>query len=205
MSGTKINSYLKVTGEKSDGSIKFEKITEEVLFGTFFFLSNNKNIHKRDVQNIFNLLSSYGGLVSAVISVTSIIGAYVNQCLFMGYFISKNFLFKIDGHPLDEGKSDQPQVEKENGDKVDCDLVPIQFSLGDKFAHIKLKFCQVFCCKCMKPQKSYMKKSELAYIRGYEIAEKEFDYINILENIEQLKAGLITLTKNTDNSENFVL
>jgi len=40
----------------------FETATFQTLFGTFFFLSNTRVEHVREVNNVLQLLSNFGGL-----------------------------------------------------------------------------------------------------------------------------------------------
>ena len=72
----------------------------------------------------------------------------------------------------------------------------IKLSLGDKFSHIKQTGCSKLCCKCNKPQRSYLNKTELLYLKGYDLARKELDITGLLKTIHQLKAAISAIISN---------
>ena len=72
----------------------FKEQEDEILFGSYFFLNNKRVLHKRDVQTIFDVLSTFGGLASTVFNVFSIIGLYANSRFFMADLITKIFSVK---------------------------------------------------------------------------------------------------------------
>ena len=59
-------------------------MSEEILFSTYFFLSDDFVEHRRNLKHIFGVLAEFGGLASTIITVGSIVGWYINSKLFMG-------------------------------------------------------------------------------------------------------------------------
>ena len=62
-----------------------------MLFGSYFFLSNRKIEHHRNVMNILDAVSQLGGLLSTVFGVFGGVGFFVNTRFFMGYIIKRIF------------------------------------------------------------------------------------------------------------------
>jgi len=52
--------------------------SEEILYGSYFFLSDTRTDHHRDVYNIMNLLAQVGGVYSALFAVFGLIGGFIN-------------------------------------------------------------------------------------------------------------------------------
>lgn len=52
--------------------------SNEILFGSFFFLSNIRSEHERKVYNIMDLITELGGIGSALIAGFSAMGAFIN-------------------------------------------------------------------------------------------------------------------------------
>ena len=76
-----------MTGEP--GTYKEDVV--EMLFGSYFFLSNRKIEHHRNVMNILDATSQLGGLLSTVVGVFGGIGFFLNTRFFMGYLIKTIF------------------------------------------------------------------------------------------------------------------
>ena len=53
------------------------------MMATYFFLSDIKTVHVRKVYNLFDLLSSLGGMIASLMGVGTAIGTYINKQLFI--------------------------------------------------------------------------------------------------------------------------
>ena len=109
-------SYVSNRKFSLDGKT-FSNKREIILFGTYFFLSNELVIHQISVSTIFDLIAKHGGLTSTVFGLALALGSYVNSRLFMGYIISESFIV-------------QGMVDHENNHKRN----KIVFSVSDKFS-----------------------------------------------------------------------
>ena len=66
----------------SDGGKSFRDETNQILFGAYFFLSDNVVTHERNRYNLFQLLSDFGGLYQTfIIPFFIMIGANINSKL----------------------------------------------------------------------------------------------------------------------------
>ena len=50
----------------------------QVLFGTYFFLANQRIDHSRFAYNILTLLSNFGGIKAALLNLFAAIGILIN-------------------------------------------------------------------------------------------------------------------------------
>jgi len=48
------------------------------MYGSYYFLSEERVVHQRIAYNILDLLSEVGGLVSSVFRTLKIIGTFIN-------------------------------------------------------------------------------------------------------------------------------
>ena len=113
---------------------KYTDMSEEIMFSTYFFLSDDFIEHKRNLKHIFGVLAEFGGLASAILTFGTLLGINVNQKLFMGKIITKIFSFKGFG---ESSKVNEPNDES---------LREIEFSLIEKFGHAKITLFKVLCC-----------------------------------------------------------
>jgi len=56
----------------------FKLTKSEVLHGTYFFLSEQRIIHSREVYNIIDLLSEFGGFYALLSKLLFLIGFFIN-------------------------------------------------------------------------------------------------------------------------------
>ena len=122
----------------STDGISFSTKIDRLLFGSFFFMSNDLIIHQKEVKNIYDVLSMHGGLTSSFFAVALVIGQYVNSRLFIGRIIKDSFT-----------------VKGRVGTK-DKRMYNIKFSLCDKFTHLKAICKIIWCCKCGRPRSEYL-------------------------------------------------
>ena len=71
------DAYKKIFNVTYDNK-KYEFETEELLFRTFFFLSDQEVFHTRSLYNLVDLASELGGLSAVLLSVFGAIGNYIN-------------------------------------------------------------------------------------------------------------------------------
>ena len=64
--------FCSIDGEQAEDHV------HKILFGCYFFLSDKMMTHKREAQNILEVLSDFGGLVPVVFYTFSFVGSYVN-------------------------------------------------------------------------------------------------------------------------------
>ena len=57
--------WLRYEKVSVDGGQTFEYMTDEVIFGTYFFLADDKFMHELKRFSILDLLSHFGGLLSS--------------------------------------------------------------------------------------------------------------------------------------------
>jgi len=81
------SSYMTVHNTSYDG-ITFEYESNQILYGTFFFMAEQKAVHHRNVYNFIDLLSELGGIFTAIFGVLNLVGNYINTQYFMSKIIS---------------------------------------------------------------------------------------------------------------------
>jgi len=57
------------------------------MYGSYYFLSEERVVHQRISYNILNLLSEVGGLVSSVFRTLRVIGEFINKKLYIAYLV----------------------------------------------------------------------------------------------------------------------
>ena len=65
------------------------KVEKHLLFGSFYFLSNDRILHQRSVYTILNLLGDFGGLQGIVFSIIFAFCYSMNRSFVMGTFLNK--------------------------------------------------------------------------------------------------------------------
>ena len=78
-----------------DNGKTFVKEIDELIFGTYFFLSDDMVHHYRFVYNIISLLAEFGGLNSVMLAVYKVLGSLVSLNLIKAKVI-KNLYFVPD-------------------------------------------------------------------------------------------------------------
>jgi hypothetical protein len=67
-------------------SILFE---DQLLFGTYFFLSDVRREETRTVFNVIKMLSEFGGIYVSVLGVIGGLAKLINTQVFMSYMIKE--------------------------------------------------------------------------------------------------------------------
>ena len=67
-----------------------------MVYGSYYFLSNKRNSHYREAQNILNILSDFGGIFAISIRFLSLIGVFINQRLFIARMIRNIYFVKLN-------------------------------------------------------------------------------------------------------------
>ena len=75
-----------------DNGKTFVEERDELIFGTYFFLSDDVVHHYRFVYNIINLLAEFGGLNSVMLAVYKVLGSMLSINL-INAKILKNLFF----------------------------------------------------------------------------------------------------------------
>ena len=76
----------------TDGGKSFEPVTDTLLFGFHFFLSNKIMVHKKHAFNALDLLSKFGGLFSSVAQFLGVIGIFLNRRFLIGKIMGALYL-----------------------------------------------------------------------------------------------------------------
>lgn len=50
-----------------DGGVTYTREHAKIIWGLYFFYAEEMNLHQREMQNIFNILSDFGGLVEILV------------------------------------------------------------------------------------------------------------------------------------------
>ena len=77
----------------TDGGKTWEMKTDKIIFGTYFFLSNDYVHHHRNVYNIINLLAEFGGVWGLVFGIYSVIGKTINRNMIIAKFVKELYFF----------------------------------------------------------------------------------------------------------------
>ena len=80
-----------ITGE--DGITRMEE--EELIFGTFFFLSDDIITMSRSVYNIITLLAEFGGFNSVLFAIYKVVGEALTKNIIVAKFI-RSLYYRID-------------------------------------------------------------------------------------------------------------
>ena len=95
-----------------------------VLYGSYFFVSDIKVEHQRQVKTVIDILSEYGGFASAIFGLFAFIAIQINDRLFIGQMISILYGAKIMSQDLDDlaGHRDPKSQNKEEKKIANLDL-----------------------------------------------------------------------------------
>ena len=83
----------------------------------------------------------------------------------------------------------------------------LKFRARDKFIELKKLFFFVFCCICFckdkwdKNQKYFLTKTQSIFIKGQKRAQKNLDFVHMVQTIEKLKAGVSALVQIQKNEK----
>lgn len=165
---------------------------DEILFGTYFFLSNVRYEHTRRIANYMVLSESIpnklivigltGGVFVLLYSIFSTIAQYINTQLYMNSMMKQMQYVKFSEHY----KLDRNLMNKSI--ETSKDLYQVKYSISDIFSQFK-----GYICFTKKAKGKFLKHSELLFQRGYDKFEDEMDNINILKTIHKLKAAVSVL------------
>lgn len=71
-------SYIEHHNTSTDGGLTYFWDDNQLIYGTFFFLSEQKVDHKRNLYNFVDLLSELGGIFTTIYGVLNLMGNYMN-------------------------------------------------------------------------------------------------------------------------------
>lgn len=80
-----------------DGGETYKSATHHVLFGTFFFVSEDRRVLVRSVFTVTDLLSQVGGLVSLLNIFLIVVGTIVNMYAILAAIAEQVYYFTPDG------------------------------------------------------------------------------------------------------------
>ena len=133
--------------------------------------------HTRQVYNILDLLSKFGGLAGIIFKVFAVLGRNFNERLLFSKFIRSLYFKKNQNH-------------KESKNKIEL----CHFKLMDHLPSLKRTLQRLFCLK-VNP-KSYNQK---VFDAGKYNVEKDLSVVQLVYTIRKLKAGLSAIIKNDEN------
>ena len=142
-----------------------------MIFGTYFFLSEDVVHHYRFVYNIINLLAEFGGLNSVMLAVYKVLGSMLSINL-INAKILKNLFFV-------------PVVKDYENKSMKVNQVKLRFSdKYEKLYWLKSKLGLV---------NTDDKFNHQLYVEGLKQLEKSLSLVNLLQHINKFKAALSVL------------
>ena len=82
--------------------VEYNEEQSKILFASFFFISNLKAEHTRDVYNIINLLAELGGIYCSFYALMKSFGATINSSLYANKMIKELIFKKITSTTLEK-------------------------------------------------------------------------------------------------------
>ena len=79
-----------------DGGKTYILERNQILFGCFFFLSDERMAHSRDAYNILKLLAAFGALYSMIFSSLEGVGKFINSKIIRAKFIRALYFVETD-------------------------------------------------------------------------------------------------------------
>jgi len=111
-----------------------------VYWGSYFFLSDYKTQHKREVYGIIAFIEDFGGLFAIFFDFLIIFGGMINQKLFMGKLIKDSYFIKL------KDKNNLPRSLKGKTFDLTSRLSGVDFGFFDMIMELKKYTLYVCCC-----------------------------------------------------------
>ena len=139
--------------------------------------------HSRYAFNVLNMLSSFGGILSAILNTFAVIGVFCNSQLFYANLIGHLYFVKLD--------SNKTMCNNLNNrlNPLTGKLHDIEFNIADKFYFANAARC------CRRGRRTHNSSSKV-FEKGTELMDYHMDISNILEAMAKIKAGLAAVIDN---------
>ena len=152
------SSSYDATHSTSYNGKDFKPETHQILFGSFFFLSNIKSTHTRDVYNIVNLLTELGGIYCSFYALMKSLGTYINSQLYVNKLVGSLTFKKLSKKTVKE----EPSLMKKSS-KISSDIYAVKYGYLDIFSDMYIKVMKICCCKCTKKPGDFLSASQKMY------------------------------------------
>jgi hypothetical protein len=166
----------------SRDGITFKKESQLMLFGSYFFLSDETLLHTRKAYDLLSVLSDFGGILEIFMFIFfAVWNKYNEQGLLIKSIRAVYFETEVDqdSHP-------------HNGH----DLKPIKLRILDSFSRLLKRLC---CC-VKKQEDSH---TEALYTKAKYRIRQDLNMFRIIQAIHKIKATLSVLIGPDVGSETF--
>jgi len=127
-----------------DGKV-YRNETQLLLFGSYFFMSEEGVIHSRTVENLMQVIGDFGGVLEVVLFAFVFTVTMVNEKQMLAKSIRAIYFQNDASQPL-EIKHIQTHEDgcEVIGGVLHKSLKPIKFNMFDKWSEYK---SMIYCCK----------------------------------------------------------
>ena len=152
--------------------------TYQLLWGTYFFLSDEYIEHQQTVRTIFDILSSVGGIMSLLLASFGQVFLYLNRKWIVAKLV-RSLYFTYKGS----------QKESEFSFK---NISYIKFKW-----HHKMVFIKKFMFKCLLQmcchKRAVFSFSDVVFAEGERHIKRDLNVFHMVQNIQKLKVAVAIL------------
>ena len=148
----------------TDQGLTYHMQTEQKIFGTFFFVAEERKVHSRDAFTYADLFSKVGGLTSLLNIVFISIASLMNMQAILASIVERIFYYEKDFQSYSK----------------------MNLSLWDHF-YVYYPF-RFFLQRCKKPN-----RLQKQYILGAQKVKKDLDIVYLIRRIRKLSAGFASI------------
>ena len=156
-------SEIWVRNVSRDDGKTFKPENQLIIYGTYFFMSNDIAYQSRTVYNLLTVISDFGGIMEILTFVFMVSCTAFNDQQLVAKSIRSLFFQK-------------------NSRDANSKFLPIKFKLADKF--------QDLCCVKWRRKPS---DSQIIFTKGSLRIREEFNIFMIVQSIQKLKAAVAAL------------
>ena len=175
--GTSRHIWRRNTTWMAQPELGYTVYDHHVIFGAYFFYSQERLEHSRQAFTFVNILAEIGGLFECFILVFGSIALIINDKLMIAKYIRMLYFKKLlSSKDQDKDKKLRPKLDK------------INFSFIDKMSDFKV------CIMCWAKRKlKHLTRNQKLYQRGKQRVEEDMNVVDILLTLQKVKAGLSVL------------
>ena len=149
----------------------------QVLWGNYFFLSDEVVEYQQTVRNILDVLSSVGGIFSLLGSVLGTLFIFINNQFIKAKFIRALY---FQSHESSEELQNQPQ---------DKGAIYLKFNWKNKFVSARMALYKLCCC--CRPLK--LSKQDKFFLEGQRLIERDLSIFYVIQTMHKLKVTMAVL------------
>jgi hypothetical protein len=151
----------------------------QVLWGNYFFLSDEVVEYQQTVRNILDVLSSVGGIFSLLGSVLGTMFIFINNQFIKAKFIRALYFQTEDDIDQPESSRDSPKTKNARF---------LKFNWKNKFVSVRMVFFRICCCRRLK-----LSKEDKFFTEGEALIQRDLSIFYVIQTLHKLKVTMAVL------------